>query len=131
MEEQVHVDRVEQQHSFLRETHGMREAVRTARLERGKLLERCEALATKLRKAEVVMERDREYKKEKDEMNSTLSVALNAAKIRNKEVDKIHAEKEWLEHELQEAQDKINQLLLRVDGATCCRWCPHIWPRLC
>lgn len=86
VEEQTIADRLEQQHSFMRETHGMREAVRTAQQERTKLLHRCEMLATQLQKAEVQMERDAEFKKEKDEMNSTLSTALNSAKLRNKEV---------------------------------------------
>lgn len=105
-----------QQNAFLRETHGLREALKAAQWEREELVDKVQRQTEELKKLRQQATSDRTLKKEKDELNDALSAGINHLKMVNSDSEQIFKEREELRIALDEAHHKINMLKIKNEG---------------
>ena len=116
MEAEQEDELISQQHAFLRETHGLREALKAAQAEREELVGKVTRQAEELRSLRERTANDQVLKKEKDELNDALTTGINHLKTAHADSDTLFQERERLAMELEEAKHKINMLNVKNEG---------------
>ena len=118
-----------QQNAFLRETHGLREALKAAQRERDALVDKAQRQNEELKKLRQQTASDRTLKKEKDELNDALSAGINHLKMINADSEQLFKDREQLQLALDEAKHKINMLKIKNEGGVgkseWDSWCKH------
>lgn len=105
--------------AFLRETHGLREALKQAQWEREELMGKVQRQSAELKILRAQTTVDKVTNKDKDELNDALSAGINHLKMINVDSEAIFKDRERLQLELDEANHKINMLKIKNEGGVC------------